>query len=290
MNAKVWTVCLAQALLFAILLFGSAGTFRWAAAWVYLAIFLASTLLITWMLARDDPALLKERMKSPIQKDQPLWDKLILASTLLLFPVWFILMGLDAKRFHWSHMPIWLQAIGAIGTAPVDGNVLSGLSGKYLSRACGQNSGGSRSSGRLDRPLSFRPTSLVRGRHVLHSGDRALARLLVGLGDIDRDLRYDRASHDARRSRASSLTRRLPGVRGARSLSAGADDLVKAAHHLATIGKTIAPRRPSRPIAAVWSKRSPRRRSGRTRSSRRRTIAPAVLKTLGDWLSKQTDK
>ena len=32
----------------------------------------------------------------------------------LLGLVWFILMPLDAVRFHWSHMPLVLQIVGAI--------------------------------------------------------------------------------------------------------------------------------------------------------------------------------
>ena len=54
-------------------------------------------------------------MKPLIQKGQPLWDKLIMASFVLLFFGWLILMGLDAGRFRWSAMPPLLQWLGAAG-------------------------------------------------------------------------------------------------------------------------------------------------------------------------------
>jgi protein-S-isoprenylcysteine O-methyltransferase Ste14 len=80
-----------------------------------LSFFFAPVLVIARALARDDPALLEERMKPLIQKGQPLWDKLIMASFVLLFFGWLILMGLDAGRFRWSAMPPLLQWLGAAG-------------------------------------------------------------------------------------------------------------------------------------------------------------------------------
>jgi protein-S-isoprenylcysteine O-methyltransferase Ste14 len=80
-----------------------------------LSFFFAPVLVIPRALARDDPALLEERMKPLIQKGQPLWDKLIMASFVLLFFGWLILMGLDAGRFRWSAMPPLLQWLGAAG-------------------------------------------------------------------------------------------------------------------------------------------------------------------------------
>jgi protein-S-isoprenylcysteine O-methyltransferase Ste14 len=116
-NARTWITIGAQAVVFVVLLFGSAGTFKWSAAWVFLALFFSSIVFITGMLARNDPALLAERMKPPIQKGQPLWDKVILLVFIVLFAMWLILMGLDAVRFGWSVMPMWLQGIGAVGFA-----------------------------------------------------------------------------------------------------------------------------------------------------------------------------
>jgi protein-S-isoprenylcysteine O-methyltransferase Ste14 len=66
------------------------------------------------MLARTAPELLQERMSSPLQRNQPLWDKVLLPVLMLLFIAWLILMPLDAVRFGWSDVPVWLQILGAL--------------------------------------------------------------------------------------------------------------------------------------------------------------------------------
>ena len=114
-SLKVLIAVGAELLVFAVLLFGSAGTLAWPAAWAFLSLLFGSGVLITRALARDDPALLDERMKLLIQKGQPLWDKMIMASFVVLFAGWLILMGFDAGRFHWSAMPAGLQWLGAAG-------------------------------------------------------------------------------------------------------------------------------------------------------------------------------
>jgi protein-S-isoprenylcysteine O-methyltransferase Ste14 len=113
--AKVWIALSIEFFVFAVLLFGAAGTLFWPAAWAFLIVFFAWTLLITHQLARDDPALLAERMKPLIQKGQPLWDKILMVSLVVLFVGWLIVMGLDAIRFRWFAMPVWLQVLGAAG-------------------------------------------------------------------------------------------------------------------------------------------------------------------------------
>lgn len=113
--ARIWTVFAVEGLVFAALLFGGAGTLRWGAGWVFFAaFFIPSTLMIHW-LARNNPALLVERTRPPIQAGQPLWDRLIMAALLALFPAWLVLMGVDARRLGWSHMPPALQWIGCAG-------------------------------------------------------------------------------------------------------------------------------------------------------------------------------
>jgi protein-S-isoprenylcysteine O-methyltransferase Ste14 len=65
-------------------------------------------------LARRDPALLAERLKPPLQRDQPVWDKILMASLMLVWLGWLVLLGLDA-RFGWSKMPVSLRAAGVAG-------------------------------------------------------------------------------------------------------------------------------------------------------------------------------
>jgi protein-S-isoprenylcysteine O-methyltransferase Ste14 len=96
---------------FAVLLFVPAGTLHWPAAWVFLGLMIASGLGFGGWLARKDPALLAERMRSPIRADQPAADKKFLLVFFVVFLIWFIVMGLD-ERFHLSHMPVALQVLG----------------------------------------------------------------------------------------------------------------------------------------------------------------------------------
>lgn len=116
MSAKVWFALAAEALVFAAVLFGSAGTLRWPGAWAFLAIFFGIVIAITHWLSRHDPALLAERMKGPVQSQQPAWDRIILPSIGVLFLGWMVLMGVD-RRFGWSAVPVWVQALGAAGVA-----------------------------------------------------------------------------------------------------------------------------------------------------------------------------
>jgi hypothetical protein len=97
MTPKVWVKLGANFLVFAVLLFGPAGTLAWPAAWASLMLFFGGVLWITRALARDDPALLDERMKPLIQKGQPRWDKIIMASFVVLSAGWLILMGVDPE-------------------------------------------------------------------------------------------------------------------------------------------------------------------------------------------------
>ncbi len=93
-------------------LFLGAGTVVWPEAWVFLAIFYLLTGAVWWMLAVKNPALLRERMSSVNQKDQPSWDKILMALIGILMLAWLVLMGIDAVRFRWSHVPVPLQLLG----------------------------------------------------------------------------------------------------------------------------------------------------------------------------------
>ena len=112
MVVKISLTLVAEALIFSALLFGAAGTLVWPAAWAYLILFFVGALWITLLLVRHDPALLAERMKSPVQRDQPYWDKVFLLAMTVAWCGWLVLMGLDAVRFRWSVMPVWLQCAG----------------------------------------------------------------------------------------------------------------------------------------------------------------------------------
>jgi len=112
MTAKLCFTLAVEILIFLALLFGAAGTIHWPAGWAYILIFVVGAVWITLLLARHDPALLAERMKSPFQKGQPFWDKILILPMMIAWCGWLVLMGLDAVRFRWSVMPVWLQCAG----------------------------------------------------------------------------------------------------------------------------------------------------------------------------------
>ena len=98
----------------AILLFFG-GDWRWTEGWVYSIIFYVTCSANLLYLHFKDPALLKERFGSPIQKEQKSWDKVVLLLFFLEFLVWFAIMPLDARRFHWSPVfPLWIRIAGAL--------------------------------------------------------------------------------------------------------------------------------------------------------------------------------
>ena len=98
----------------AVLLFVPAGTLRWPAGWVFLVEIGAFGTAIGLWLARHDPALLAERMSMLVQPGQKRWDKVFMASIVVVWTAWLVLMALDAVRWRLSHMPVWAQAAGAI--------------------------------------------------------------------------------------------------------------------------------------------------------------------------------
>jgi protein-S-isoprenylcysteine O-methyltransferase Ste14 len=96
------------------LLFVPAGTLSWPGAWVFLIeLWILAIALGAWLM-RYDPVLLKERSGPFVQRSQPAIDKLIVISLIALYIVCFVLMGLD-RRYGWSAVPVWLQALGAVG-------------------------------------------------------------------------------------------------------------------------------------------------------------------------------
>ena len=100
-------------LAFTLALFLPIGTFAWLAGWIFLLLFLGFYLAVTLWLFRHNPGLLQERMHLG-SSDQKGWDK-VLFPLLLLFPfVWLMFIALDAVRFQWSPLPVWLQFVGAL--------------------------------------------------------------------------------------------------------------------------------------------------------------------------------
>ena len=94
------------------IIFSAAGTIDYAGGWLYLGEMVAISVVLGLHGARVDPGLLKERLKPPMQKDQPLADKLVLIPFLILMFAGMGVMAADAARWHWSMMPPYVQWAG----------------------------------------------------------------------------------------------------------------------------------------------------------------------------------
>ncbi len=100
--------------LMGVLLFGSAGTIAWTAAWLWLLEWAACGVWIGLWLAREDPGLLAERLAPLAQREQQAWDRVFMLCVSVGFCAWLCLMGIDAVRMSWSRVPLWLSVLGAV--------------------------------------------------------------------------------------------------------------------------------------------------------------------------------
>ena len=96
------------------IIFGAAGTIDYAGGWLYLGEMVAIAVGLGLTMARVDPGLLRERLKPPVQKDQPLADKLIVIPLLLLLFGSMGFMAADAARWRWSTTPPSVQWAGCV--------------------------------------------------------------------------------------------------------------------------------------------------------------------------------
>jgi len=93
------------------LLFLSAGTLHWQAAWVFLLTMAVLGLISGLWLAKSDPALLAERMNSMMQANQPTADKVFMLIFGCVAVTWFVTIGQE-RRANQTDMPLMLQALG----------------------------------------------------------------------------------------------------------------------------------------------------------------------------------
>ncbi|CAB3783815.1 methyltransferase family protein [Pararobbsia alpina] len=96
------------------ILFVAAGTLDWPAAWIFLVEMIVISLVGGYWLARRDPALMRDRLASPIQRDQPVADKWVVAAIIATSIGALVVMAFDAARFGWSSIDPWIQGIGEL--------------------------------------------------------------------------------------------------------------------------------------------------------------------------------
>jgi protein-S-isoprenylcysteine O-methyltransferase Ste14 len=96
-------------------LFLPAGTWRWPRAWIILGLTAVSTAISTAYLNARSPEIVKERWKPPIQKGQPLADKVVLMLFIVLYLGTIVFTALDVFRWHLLPRPgVVVSSIGLI--------------------------------------------------------------------------------------------------------------------------------------------------------------------------------
>lgn len=102
--------------LFAVTLFWPAGTFDYWQAWVFIAVFMATTIVPSFYLAVKDPAALQRRLKGGPTAETRIVQKIVIwAITVSAFAA-FVLSALD-HRFGWSSVPTAVVVLGNVVVA-----------------------------------------------------------------------------------------------------------------------------------------------------------------------------
>ena len=96
-------------LLLGVLLFLPAGSFRYAGAWLFLALLFLPMLILGAVLLIKSPALLEKRLS---HKEKEKAQRGVIALSGMLFPIGFVLSALDF-RFGWSRVPLWLTVLSS---------------------------------------------------------------------------------------------------------------------------------------------------------------------------------
>ena len=89
-------------------LFGTAGTFNWPEAWIYIVIQFGWSIAISVFLWNHDIELLKDRMKFT-KRSAKGWDKVMTFVSMPFYILYLVIPGFDAVRYQWSHVPVWAK-------------------------------------------------------------------------------------------------------------------------------------------------------------------------------------
>src|SRR6266850_4102723 len=109
--AKALLSVLLLAVVMGVVLFVTAGTIQYWQAWVYLLIFTIASLFTTIYLIRNDPELLKRRMRGGPTAEKRASQRVIMFFTSLAFIGLLVVPALD-RRYGWSTVPIYVVIAG----------------------------------------------------------------------------------------------------------------------------------------------------------------------------------
>lgn len=101
---------IAGIVMFALLFFLPAGTWRYWQAWMYIGILILPMLFVLVYFMKHDPALLERRMK--MREERKEQRKIIQASG-IGFVLIYLLPGFDI-RYGWSNMPAWVSIAAGV--------------------------------------------------------------------------------------------------------------------------------------------------------------------------------
>jgi protein-S-isoprenylcysteine O-methyltransferase Ste14 len=105
LNVKAWLGLFFLAVVMALLLFVTAGTVRYWQGWVFLAVFVGASFLITVYLEKHDPALLQRRLAGGPTAEKETKQKIIMLFASIGFVGLLVVPALD-HRFGWSAAPL----------------------------------------------------------------------------------------------------------------------------------------------------------------------------------------
>ncbi len=88
------------AAIFGVLLLVPTGTLDWPRAWVFLGVVVLASAITMFGIFRTRPDLLDERYKPPLQRGQPLADRILVTALLLSFVALVAFIPLDVFRFR----------------------------------------------------------------------------------------------------------------------------------------------------------------------------------------------
>ena len=103
LDAKAWLAFACLAVVVALLLFVPAGTPRYWQAWAYLAVFFGPSAVGTRYLMKNDPALLRRRLRGGPTAEKETSQKIIMSFISIGYVALLVVSALD-HRFGWSRL------------------------------------------------------------------------------------------------------------------------------------------------------------------------------------------
>lgn len=102
-------------IIFSFLLLVISRDLHWIEGWVVCLWFLMQTLINVLYLYFKNPELLKERLRLNGPLNQKKWDKYFLYLYFVFVILWFVIIPLDVKWFHWSGIfPVYIKSLGLL--------------------------------------------------------------------------------------------------------------------------------------------------------------------------------